>query len=169
MKIEIDLNDIFGGGDEGPDETLQESIRRQVVDSLIRRVSEGVDKEVRAKVGEAIDVALAAQVEKLMPGLIDQLMHSTYTPVDHYGRKGEPTNFQDQLLAKVIAQMEYKPSGDRYNQDRENVFTKTVREVVATKLAGFKKEFDATIDKTFVAEALEHATAKLRERMGIKG
>lgn len=61
MKIEIDLNDIFPGNDEGTGETLQESIRRQVVDTLIRRTGEGIGQVVQEKTAEAIDAMLAAK------------------------------------------------------------------------------------------------------------
>lgn len=168
MKIEIDLNDVFGGGDGEPGETLHEAIRRQVVDALIRRTSEGLAKEVREKVGAVIDRLLSAEAEKLMPGLIEDLVHATYTPVDAYGRKGEPTTFHDQLLGKIIAQMEYKPSSDSYSRDKENAFTKAVRSVVDLRLSEFKKTFDKTVDGQFINDALAYATAKLRDRMGIK-
>lgn len=168
MKIEIDLNDIFGGSDEGLGETLQESIRRQVVDTLIRRTQDGVGELVQEKISAAIDSMMAAEVERMMPGLIENLVHTTYTPVDQYGRPGKPTTFHDQLLAKILEQMDYKPSTDSYNRDKENVFTKTVRTVIDGRLAEFKKAFDKTVDQQFVAEALAHAAVKLRERMGIK-
>lgn len=168
MKIEIDLNDIFGGNDESPGETLQESIRRQVVDTLIRRTSEGIGKIVQEKTAEAIDAMLATEVAKLMPQLVSELMDRPYQQIGRYGERGKTTTFRDQLLEKIVSEMDYQPAKDGYSRDRENVFTKAVRNVVDTQLAEFKRTFDKTVDTQFVAEALTHATAKLRERMGIK-
>lgn len=168
MKIEIDLNDIFGGNDEGPGETLQDSIKRQVVETLIRRTSEGIGKAVQEKTAEAIDRLLAAEVEKLMPQLVGELMDRPYQQVGRYGERGKVTTFREQLLEKIVSEMDYKPSSDSYGRSNENVFTKAVRGVIDGRLAEFKKAFDKTVDTQFVVEALAHASAKLRERMGVK-
>lgn len=168
MKIEIDLNDIFSGNDEGPGETLQESIRRQVVDTLIRRTSEGINKVVQEKTAEAIDAMLATEVGRLMPQLVNDLMDHPYQQVGRYGERGKTTTFREQLLDKIVSEMEYKPSSDSFSRDRENVFTKAVRGVVDGRLSEFKKQFDKTVDANFINDAMAHAAEKLRERMGVK-
>lgn len=168
MKIEIDLNDIFGGNDEGPGETLQESIRRQVVDALIRRTSDGIGKVVQEKTADAIDAMLAAEVSKLMPQLVGELMDKPYQQVGRYGERGKTTTFREQLREKIVGEMEYKPASDNWSRDKENVFTRAVRGVVDGRLGEFKKTFDKTVDKQFIEEALGHAATKLRERFGVK-
>lgn len=168
MKIEIDLNDIFGGNDEGPGETLQEAIQRQVVDTLIQRTRDGLNKVVLEKTSEAIDQMLAAEVKNLMPQLVSDLMDHPYQQVGRYGERGKTTTFREQLLEKIVSEMDFKPSKDSYNRDQENVFTKAVRGCVEAQLSEFKKAFDKSVDTNFINHALDHATAKLRERLGIK-
>ena len=53
MKVEIDLNDILG--DEYGAETLQESVRRQVIDNLTLVIKEGVEKKIEAEVARVIN------------------------------------------------------------------------------------------------------------------
>jgi len=44
MKIEIDLNDILG--DETGAETLQDSIKRQVIEKFTREIKAGISKRI---------------------------------------------------------------------------------------------------------------------------
>lgn len=65
-----------------------------------------------------------------MPQLVGELMDRPYQQVGRYGERGKTTTFREQLLEKIVSEMDYKPSTESYNRDRENVFTKAVRGVV---------------------------------------
>lgn len=56
MKIEIDLNQILG--DESGVETLQESVRRQVVEKLSYEVRQNIAKKIDAEVAVCINESI---------------------------------------------------------------------------------------------------------------
>jgi hypothetical protein len=165
VKIEIDLSDIFHDHNGDPAETLADSIRRQVVDTLAARAAEGVKKRIDAAVDEAISGALSKAVAEQMPALVADLMTATYQPVDHYGRRAEPTTLRDQLLKSVAEQMVYKKGN--YDSDK-NAFTRAVDDTVKAKLAEFQKEWTRQVDSAFVKDALAYATEQMMTRLGLK-
>lgn len=168
MKIEIDLNDIFGADDEGPGETLQESVRRQVVESLTAHVQKGIGDQIRAATANAIDEALSKAVAEQMPGIVANLLDHPYTPVTRFGERSSPTTFRAQLLAKIMDEMTFQPARDSYSRDKENIFTKAVRGACGDALKGFKEEFLKNVAEQSHKEALIYAVQELGKRLGIK-
>lgn len=164
MKIEIDLDDIFRDGDGNPEEGLEESVRRQVLDRLSgdlrKRLFTRMDEELSAVMREQLQAALTEQ----MPGLVKDIMNVTYTPVSTYGAKSEPTTFRDEIVKAIGANMKYEPKS--YSSE-ENFFTKSVKSVVEAKTNTIKAELLAQIDTKFRADAIGFAVAELSKRLGL--
>lgn len=160
MKVEIDLDDVFG--EEG--ETLQDSVRRQVVDNISSLIKSGVGKKIDEEVSRIINAEVQSAVIGIMPSLLDGLMDAEYTPVGTYGDRGTKTTARKQLVKLVTEQMVYKPT--TYNSDK-NAFTRCVDAVLAEQVGSFKKLFDSTVDGKFVDQAMAYATKKLAERLKI--
>lgn len=164
MKIEIDLDDVFRDEEGGPAESVQESVRRQIIDRLSgdmrKRLFARLDEELSTIMREQISVVM---VEK-MPELIDDIMNVKYTPVSTYGQRGEPTTFRDEIIKAIGANMVYAPKS--YSSE-ENTFTRAVKSVVEAKTDGIKKELLATIDAQFKRDALAFAVKQLAERLGL--
>ncbi len=163
MKIEIDLNDILG--DEYGAETLQESVRRQVIDSVSATVKKGVGDRIDKAVSETISQNLNIYLQKELPALCASIMEAEYTPISDYGSKGEPTTLRKSLLKTITSSMVYKPT--TYSSDK-NAFTKAVDAVVESQLAIFKADFNKTVDATFTAAAMQYATHTLKKKLGIE-
>jgi ribonuclease D len=164
MKIELDLTDILS--DDYGSETLQESIRRQVIQSLTETVQKGIAKKIDHEVEKVINEEIKAAVAAQMPTIVEDLMSAEYTVVDCYGsRSTGPTTFRKELVKEVTTQLVYKKT--QYSSDA-NAFTKAVDAVVASRVQEFKAEFDKQVNSQFVAEAMEYATAKLKQRLGVK-
>lgn len=163
MKIEIDLNDIMGDPDYGA-ETLNESIRRQVIDNVTRTIKEGIGKRVDAEVGTLINEEIKTLIASQMPGLLSGLMETEYTIVGTYGSRGETTTVREQLVKMVTAQMTYVPKN--YNSEK-NAFTSAVDALVSSKVGEFKANFDKQVDSKFIAEAMDYATKKLADRLKV--
>lgn len=163
MKIEIDLNDILG--DEQGAETLQESVRRQVVQKMTETIKSGVGKRVDAEIGTIINDEIKSVISAQMPSLLNGLMEAEYTIVGTYGSRGETTTVRDQLVKMVTSQMTYIPKN--YNSEK-NAFTAAVDAVVSDRVGTFKADFDKTVDSKFIAEAMAYATKKLAERLNVK-
>jgi hypothetical protein len=164
VKIEIDLNDIFRD-DEGPDESLEESVRRQVLDKLSgdlrKRLFERLDVELAAVMKEQVSAVVTEQ----MPDLINGIMNVTYTPVSSYGVRGEPTTFRDEIIKSIGANMKYEPKN--YSSD-ENAFTRAVKSIVDVKTNEIKKELLGQVDAKFRQDAMSFAVTELSKMLGLK-
>lgn len=163
MKIEIDLDDILG--DEYGTETMQESIRRQVIDGITSTLKTGVLKKIDLAVDQMIGSEITDALKARMPALIDDVMNAEYIPVTSWGERGKPTTFRSALVAKVNEEMVYKKAN--YESDK-NTFTKAVDAVVGENVKKFKEEFNKKIDADFTNEALAYAADALKKRLGIK-
>lgn len=164
MKIEIDLNDIFHDEEGHPEETMQDSIRRQVVESIAATTRAAVKKEIDAEVSRVISEELQTAIKDQMPGIVADLMTAEYTPVNQYGSKQAPTTFREEMLKNIQSQMVYKSTG--YSSDK-NAFTKAVDALVEDKLKEFREMFTRTVDTKFVGDAMDFATKKFAERLKI--
>lgn len=164
MKIEIDLKDILHDEDYGS-ETMQESIRRQVVANIEKKVADGLSKRIDQEVSKAIDEQIKKALDEIRPNLINEIMDAEYVSVDRYGdRSKEPTTFRKQLIKAVHENMVYKKSS--YSSDR-NTFTQAVDDILRTQVDSFKKEFDNIIKADYVAETKAYAVKVLKEKLGL--
>jgi len=164
MKIEIDLTDILYDENGDRSETLAESIRRQVIEMIKADAAKDIKRQISEAVSATIDAELSAAIKVQMPGIVEDLMDTEYTPVSSYGSKGAPTTFRKQLLAGILSEMTYKKT--TYDSDK-NAFTKAVDSTVSAQLTQFSKEFHKTIDAEFTRQALVTATEALRKRLGL--
>lgn len=162
MKIQIDLNDILG--DENGAETLQESVRRQVIDAVVRTTKAGVDATIKAQVSATIKETLDAALVEKMPSILEDVLSNEYVPVSRYGQRSDPTTFRAELIKAINEQMAYK--AQRYDSDK-NAFTKAVDSLVESELAAFKKDFNSQVTAKFVADAMAYATTEMAKRLGV--
>lgn len=162
MKIEIDLNDILG--DEYGAETLQESVRRQVVDGMTAAVKKGVGERINSAVSETINEEIKQYLNKEMPVLLASLMDAEFTPVSRFGEVSQPTSFRKQLIISITENMQYKKTA--YHSDA-NAFTKAVDAVITSHLETFKADFQKRVDADFTSKALAYATEALKKKLGI--
>lgn len=164
MEIKINLNDILGD-EYGGAETLQESIRRQVIDGVSAAIGKDVKRTIDEKVGQTIQAGIDEFLKGEMPKLFANIVDSTYVPVDSYGRKGDTTSFRSELVKSITANMVYKKAN--YDSDK-NCFTRAVDDTAKELLADFKTSFNKKVDADFTQLAMDYATQKIKERLGIK-
>lgn len=164
MKIEIDLKDILFDENYGP-ETMQESIKRQVVDKMISQISGGISKKIDMEISKAIDEQIRKSLDDIRPNLIEQILDSEYVSVDRYGdRAKEPTTFRKQLIKAVNENMVYKRESYHNNQ---NAFTNAVDSVLADKAKEFRKHFDEIITDEYIKETKAYAVKILKVKLGV--
>ena len=164
MKIEVDLNDILW--DENGVETLRESVRRQVIDTLVQTTKRGVDATIKTEVSKTIAETLATELVAKMPDIVNDVLTSEYVPVDRFGNCGKPTTFRGELIRSINDQMAYKRTS--FVNDA-NAFTKAVDAVVSENMDQFKTEFNKLVTAKFVADAMAYATAEMAKRLGLQG
>lgn len=164
MKIEIDLKDILFDENYGP-ETMQESIKRQVVDKMILQLSGGISKKIDTEIAKAIDEQIRKSLDDIRPNLIEQILDTEYISVDRYGdRTKEPTTFRKQLIKTVNENMVYKRESYHGSQ---NAFTNAIDSILADKAKEFRKQFDEIITNEYVKETKAYAVKILKEKLGI--
>lgn len=164
MKIEIDLDDVFRGEDGAPDETAEETIRRQIVARLSGDMRNRLFDRLDEELSRAINAQVSQVVASQMPSLIDDLMTATYTPVSAYGQRSAPTNFRAELVRAISEQMVFRPRSSSFE---ENAFTKAVRSIVDGQAEAFRKELRGMIDEKFKNDAIAYAVAELSKRLGL--
>lgn len=162
MKMEIDLNDVFE--DDYGSETIQESVKRQVIDKVANVVIEGVGKLINSEVSKVLDDEIKKAVQIQMPKIVDDLMNKEYTPVSTYGHSDQPTTFKSELVKSVQEQAVYKKTN--YNSDK-NAFTKAVDDIVNENISEFKTDFRKLVDANYKEEALEYAVNLLKEKLKV--
>lgn len=163
MKIEIDLNDILG--DEEGAESLQDSVRRQVVEAIVKRVGNGINAKIDKAVNETITAALNAHLKEKLPALIDDMLDQEFQPVGRYGDISPKTTIRNEIARAIQHQCKYEPK--TYSSD-ETTYTRVVREELSRQCSAFQKNFNSTVDAEFTKQALIYAQQKLAEKLGIK-
>lgn len=164
MKIEIDLKDILFDEDYGQ-ETMQESIKRQVVANIETTLASGISKKIDEQVSRAIDQQVTKAIDEIRPNLIEHILDAEYVQVDRWGnRTGKPTTFRTQLVSAVHENMVYKNTS--YSSDR-NAFTNAVNEILKQQADQFKKNFDEIITNEYVKETKAYAVKVLKEKLGV--
>jgi len=163
MKVEIDLNNLLFDENYGP-ETLQESVQRQVIESVkkqvlltsVHKVQEAVDRQIADTVAQAI--------KDRLPELFDDILNAEYTPVTSYGAKLEPTSFRKQLVKTIQDQMVYKKVS--YASER-NAFTAAVDSIVESQVSEIKKDFAKQVQTDVAKQAFEEALKILRDKLKV--
>ena len=163
MKIEIDLNNILGN--EYGVETLEESVRRQVVDKLAHEIKSGIGKKIDSEISALIGSEIKVAIKDKMPDLVDYILTNPYSPIDAYGSRGKETTFRDQLIKSINENMVYKK--ERYG-DGESVFTKAVDSVISEHVRLFEKNFKDLITKDVEKQTLDFALSKMKEKFKIE-
>jgi hypothetical protein len=165
MKIEIDLNDILHDENYGG-ETISESVRRQVIDAVKKDIEKGIKNKIDSEVQKIINELVLEQVRSIAPGLLNDLIDLEYQPVTSYGSKdGSPTTLRKKFIEVLKTEFIYKKG--QYDSDK-NAFTRSVDSLVSEQVSLFKKEYNSKVDEVFTQEALNYATLKMKERLGIK-
>lgn len=163
MKIEIDLKDILFDEEYGP-ETMQESIKRQVVENIQKTMAKGIQSKIDIEVAKAIDEQIKKALDEIRPSLITEILDAKYKPVDRYGnRESKETTFREQLIKVVLEEMKYEKK--HYSSDR-NPFTRAVDEVLESQVGHFQKQFKTIIDEHYIKQTKEYAVKVLKEKLG---
>ena len=164
MKIEIDLDTIFRDEEGEPGESIEEAVRRQVMDRLTGDLRKRLFDQLDYRLSEVMRDQIGEVMKEKMPTLMDDILNATYVPVSSYGQRGEPTTFRDEIIRSIAANLKYEPKN--YSSD-ENAFTRAVKSVVEQKTNAIKSEITKQVDTQFAADALKVAVSKLAERLGL--
>ena len=161
MKIEIDLNDILG--DEFGAETLQDSVRRQVIAKMTDEINKGIGKKIDEEIALTIKKSLDEVAKNILPNLMENLIDTEYTPVDQWGDRSKgQTSFRKELIKSIHENMVYKK--DSYS-DRENSFTRCVDAVIKNEVQKFEKNFTEIVTTEVSKKTIDFAVAELKKRL----
>lgn len=164
MKIEIDLENIFRDEEGFPDESLEESIRRQVVSRLTEDYRKRLFQRFDQELGNIMREQIAQVMAEQMPDFVDDILNAEYRPIGRYGDRGEKTTFRAEIIKSVTEEMQYKPQDYSH---KENAFTKAVKSIVELKTNEVKEHLTKEIDTKFKTDAITYAVRQLSERLGL--
>jgi hypothetical protein len=168
MKVEIDLNDIFRDEDGYPEESAQDSIRRQVLARLTTEYRERLFRRFDDQLAAVMQAQIQEAIKLQMPSLVDDIMNTEFTPVSIFGQSSAPTTFRAEIIKAVGSELVYKPktSSGAFSSG-ENAFTQAVKGVVSEQTKAIEKALRAEIDESFKRDAIAFAVAKIQERLGL--
>jgi len=164
MKIEIDLDNIFRDDDGNPEESLEESVRRQVISRLTEDYRKRLFQRFDTELGDIMREQISKVMEAQMPVFVDDILNAEYRPVGRYGERGEPTTFRAEIIRSIGEQMTYQPKDYSH---QENAFTKAVKSIVELKTNEVKKHITEQVDTKFKQDAITFAVRQLADRLGL--
>jgi hypothetical protein len=164
MKIEIDLDDVFHDENGYPEESAQDSIRRQVLARLTTEYRERLFRRFDDQLAAVMQAQIQEVIKLQMPSLVDDIMNTEFTPVSNFGQRSDPTTFRAEIVKAIGSELVYKPKS--YSSE-ENTFTRAVKGVVSEQTKAIEKALRAEIDESFKRDAIVFAVAKLQERLGL--
>lgn len=165
MKIEIDLNNMFTDDDGNPTESIQESIKRQVVEVISKKIEAGITRQIDVEVEKQITTTLKNIADTLLPKLAEDMINAEYKTVDMWGSMTKSTTtFRAELVKLITSSMVYKKCN--YKSD-ENAFTKTVDAVIEENIKKFQSEFNKIVTDEFRKDALAYAIDTLKKKLGV--
>ena len=164
MKIEIDLADVFSDECGYPEESTEDSIRRQVLARLTNEYRERLFKRFDDELAAIMHAQIREAIGLQMPSSVEDIMNAEFTPVSIYGERSEPTTFRAEIIKAIGSELVYKPK--TYSSE-ENTFTKAVKGVVGEQTKAIEKALRAEIDESFKRDAIAFAVTKIQERLGL--
>ena len=164
MKLEIDLDDIFRDENGDPEESAQDSIRRQVLARLTTEYRERLFRRFDDELAAIMQAQVQEAIKLRMPSLVDDIMNTEFIPVSNFGQRSSPTTFRAEIVKAIGSELVYKPKS--YSSE-ENTFTRAVKGVVSEQTKAIEKALRAEIDESFKRDAIAFAVAKIQERLGL--
>ena len=155
LKIEIDIATVVGD---------PEHLRQNIADILATRLSAGMQKEISARIFEALNTEITKAIGKHMPKLIASVLDDEFQPVDRYGDRSEKTTFRKELIKKINSEMQYKNA--RYDSDK-NIFTRAVDGFMEEHPKTFREEFKKAIDAQYTNAVMVQAAEQLKRKLGL--
>jgi hypothetical protein len=155
ISVEIDLDNVFCNENGFPEESVEESIRRQVIEEVSSFAKKNVGTEISNAVHEAVSKLINEAIEEKVPSMIEMLLSEEFTPVTAWGEKSEPTSVRKELLKRFREEFQYIKV-DRYGNRQKNKFTEAVDTFVTDSLKDFRKDFDDKVKAEFNKEAMKY-------------
>ena len=164
MKIEIDLDDVFRDENGYPEESSEDSIRRQILARLTNEYRERLFARFDDELAAVMQAQIREAVGVLMPPLVEDIMNAEFIPVSSYGERSKPTTFRAEIVKAISSELIYKPKN--YSSE-ENTFTRAVKAVVGEQTKAIEKALREEIDESFKRDALAFAVTRIQERLGL--
>ena len=144
---------------------MNESIRRQVVEAVVKRTKGGLDARIDKAVNETIATTLSAVLKEKLPVLIESMLDQEFQPVSEWGKITPKTTIRNVIAETLRLQCVFEP---KYSSCTESAYTKTIRDLVRSQMNEFQKQFDKDVSAQFTQEAMAYAKKALADKLGVK-
>lgn len=163
MKIEVNLSGIFA--DEDGNE-VNDTIKQEIITEVTDKIYAGMQNEMKKTVNEILTKGIQERLKSHLDELIPQLMDYEFVETTSWGETKEKWTVKNRLLNAMEKMCVFKDEG-RYDSNN-NAFTNSVKKQVEEKFKSFAQDYNKMVDAEFTKQALQHASKKLSEALGVK-
>lgn len=167
LSIELDLNEILTDENGYPEESVEQSIKRQVIEKIAETAKKGIGRQIEISIRDAVAKVIDSAVAEKLPSMIDMLLNEEYTPRTQWGEKLEPTTVRNELIKRFREEFQYVKTDPYGNRSKATAFSQAVDKFVEEKLREFKKTFDDTVGKQFHEEALKYVGQVISKKFNV--
>ena len=163
MKIELNLSEVFEDEDGN---ILTKDFVERIEEAIVLQANNTINNLVVKKFEKELSQQVVEAVSRVLDDLTIDLLDKEFIPTGRFGDRGKPTTLRNQICGDIEKSLVWKDPSS-YGSD-QSTYTKIVKELVNAKLKEFAKEFNKTVDETFVAECMQYAVDKIKKLAGDK-
>ena len=162
LNLEIELDWI----DE--EMNLDETVKQHVIEAVVNRVQEGIEKKVENKINQTIDTAVLAKINEKTETLFNEFMDREICISDKYGDKIKVYPNMSALIKERFdnfMEQTVDEKGATYDGNYGNKH-KRIYFIIDKQLKDFANKFTDDAVKTVSAEIKEHVKNGLTNKLG---
>jgi len=162
LNLEIELDWI------DDEMNLDETVRQNVIDTVVKKIQKGVEEKVESKINETIDNTVVQKINEKTEKLFDDFMNREISITDKYGDKIKVYPDVFALIKERFDNFMEQTVDDKGNTYDGSYGTKYKRIyfIIDKQLKEFADKFTTEAVKTVSAEIKDHVKEGLTNKLG---
>ena len=162
LNLEIELDWI------DDEMNLDETVRQNVIDTVVKKIQKGVEEKVESKINETIDNTVVQKINEKTEKLFDDFMNREISITDGYGSKIKVYPDVFALIKERFDNFMEQTVDDKGNTYDGSYGTKYKRIyfIIDKQLKDFANKFTDEAVKTVSAEIKDHVKEGLTNKLG---
>lgn len=160
LEIELDWIDEQKG--------LDETVKEQIIDSVVSKIQKGVTDKVEKKISDTIDLVIVAKINEKTDAMFNDFISRPITLTDSYGSKVEVWDNLEALIKKRFDNfMEQKvdDQGRTTTSNYGNTYSR-INYIVDKQLKDYASKFTTEAVAKVGAEIKTHVQEGLTQKLG---
>lgn len=162
MNLEIELDWI----DE--ESNLDETVKQQVIDSVVRKIQSGVESKVEKKINETIDATIVSKINEMTESVFNDFINKEVCLSDRYGDKIKCYPSLKDLLKERFDNFmtqQVDKNGKTTDSRYDSTFGR-LEFIIDKQLKDFANQFTTDAVKKVSAEIQTHVKDGLTQKLG---